>query len=79
MKVRKTLTSTKTSILTPNIGKGIHLMCSYHRFHFIAKVIEYMKSSYGIEDVSGSIILDAVCEHSWYLKLVPSYKQWNCF
>lgn len=78
LKVRKTLTSTKTSILTPNLGKGFHLMCSYHRFHFIAKVIEYMvymKSTYGIEDVSGRIILDAVCEHSWYLKLVPSYKQ----
>lgn len=57
-------------------------MGSYHRFHFIAKVIEYMvymKSSYGIEDVSGSIILDAVCEHSWYLKLVPSYKQLELF
>lgn len=42
MKVRKILTSTKTSILTPNLGKGFHLMCSYHRFQFIAKVIEYM-------------------------------------
>ena len=78
MKVRKILTSTKTSILTPNLGKGFHLMCSYHRFQFIAKVIEYMvymKSVFGIEEVGGSIILDAVCEHSWYLKIIPSYKQ----
>ncbi len=78
MNVRKILTSTKTSILTPNLGKGYHLMCSYHRFQFIAKVIEYMvymKSVFGIEEVDGSIILDAVCEHSWYLKIIPSYKQ----
>lgn len=50
----------------------------YHRIQFIAKVIEYtvyLDFIYGIEKVSGKIILEAVGKTSWYLNLCPSYRQ----
>ena len=72
------LTTTHTNLLTPHLGKGSHLIKSYYRVLFIAKVIEYMvhiSSVYGIKKVSGKIILQAVCNTSWYLNLFPSCKQ----
>lgn len=72
------LTTTKTDLLTPHLGKGNHLTKSYHRIQFIAKVIEYMvylASTHGIKKVNGKIILEAVGKTSWYLDLCPSYRQ----
>ena len=72
------LTTTKTDLLTPHLGKGNHLINSYHRIQFIAKVIEYMvylASTHGIKKVNGKIILETVGKTSWYLNLCPSYRQ----
>lgn len=74
-KIREFLVDTTTDIITPNLGNGFHLRSSFHRFQFIAKVLEYMaymKTICGIEEISGDIILDAVCKHSWYLNFVPT-------
>lgn len=35
----------------------------------------YLDFIYGIEKVSGKIILEAVGKTSWYLNLCPSYRQ----
>lgn len=77
-KLVELLTTPKTDLLTPHLGKGNHLINSYYRIQFIAKVIEYMvylASVYGIKKVSGEIILEAVGKTSWYLNLCPSYRQ----
>lgn len=77
-KIRDKLTETTTNIITPNLGKGFHLISSYYRFQFIAKVIEYMvsmKMAYGIDELDGKTILDAVCKHTKYLLFVPSEDQ----
>ena len=74
----ESLTTTKTNLLTPHLGKGFHLIKSYYRIQFIAKVIEYMvylASFYRIEKVSGKNILEAVGKTSWYLNFCPSYHQ----
>ena len=71
-------TDTNTDLLTPHLGNGSHLVKSYHRVQFIAKVIEYMvylSSSYGIEKVHGRIIIDALANTSWYLRMCPSQSQ----
>lgn len=78
IKIRNILTDTQTTLLTPNLGKGFHLRSSYYRFQFISKVIEYMvyiKATYGIEEVHGDVILDAVCKNSYFLQLFPTYNQ----
>ena len=60
-KNKELLTDTNTDLLTPLLGNGSHLVKSYHRVQFIAKVIEYMvylSYSYGIEKVHGRIIIE---------------------
>lgn len=77
-KNKKKLTNTNTDLLTPHLGNGSHLIASYHRVQFIAKVIEYMvymHSIRGIEKVHGDAIIDAVADTSLYLRLYPSQRQ----
>lgn len=77
-KNKELLTDTNTDLLTPLLGNGSHLVKSYHRVQFIAKVIEYMvylSYSYGIEKVHGRIIIDALANTSWYLRMSPSQSQ----
>lgn len=75
LRLRNLLTSTSTTILTPNLGKWWHrhLFYSYLRFLFIAKVIDYLaykKIFSKIEELPGDIITMSVCKTSWLLDTI---------
>ena len=75
LELRKLLTKTSTNIITPNLGKGNHLLSTYLRVAFIAKTIDYlanMSTFSKIEKVEGSVITEAICGTSWMLGNIPT-------
>lgn len=81
IKFRKLLTEPSSSILSAaNCKKGV-LSNTYLRISFIAKVIDYLahKSIYNkIDRIGGDVIIEAVCNSSKQLSLIPTNEQLEC-
>lgn len=80
LKLRELFTNTKSSIITPFLGKWNHLNNAYLRIKFISKVIDYLAEKEVFENIKAMpdhLIIEAVCNTSCSLNCFISFDKLN--